>query len=176
MPEYFHNSTYRSTFVKKMEYNIKKEQAVEMCQSFVSVVTGKCIERAAGQGERVEVSVIQPHLVELSRRISIHFTKDGDANINIAPLKKDSSGGNNLWQFIEEYLPDYYHRDDVLHLDIYSRYIDNEEVDESDLQWIYQDFGSDKKKVEEEIDRLEKQFAYEALMNWLESHEPDSWK
>ena len=176
MPEYFCNSTCRSTFVEKMEYNIKKEQAVEMCQSFVSVVTGKSIERAAGQGERVEVSVIQPHLVELSRRISIRFTKDGDANINIAPLKKDSSGGNNLWQFIEEYLPDYYHRDDVLHLDIYSRYIDNEEVDESDLQWIYQDFGSDKEKVEEEIDRLEKQFAYEALMNWLESHEPDSWK
>ena len=176
MPENFSNSTCRSTFVEKMEYNIKKEQAVEMCQSFVSVVTGKCIERAAGHGERVEVSVIQPHLVELSRRISIRFTKDGDANINIAPLKKNSSSRNNLWQFIEEYLPDYYHRDDVLHLDIYSRYIDNEEVDESDLQWIYQDFGSDKEKVEEEIDRLEKQFAYEALMNWLESHEPDSWK
>lgn len=90
-----------------------------MCQSFVSVVTGKCIEKAAEQGERVDVSVIQPHLVELSRHISIRFTKDGDANINIAPLKKDSSSGNNLWQFLEEYLPDYYHRDDVLHLDIY---------------------------------------------------------
>ena len=64
-----------------MEYNIKKEQAVEMCQSFVSVVTGKCIEKAAEQGERVEVSVIQPHLVDLSRHISIRFTKDGDANI-----------------------------------------------------------------------------------------------
>ena len=150
MPENFNNSTCRSTFAEKMEYNIKKEQAVEMCQSFVSVVTGKCIERAAEQGERVEVS-------------------------NISPLKKDTSCGSNLQQFIEEYLPDYYHRDDVLHLDIYTRFIDNEEVDESDLQWIYQDFGSDKKKVEEEIDRLEKQFAYEALMNWLESHEPDSW-
>jgi hypothetical protein len=69
-----------------MEYNIKKEQAVEMCQSFVSVVTGKCIERAAEQGEQVEVSVIQPHLAELSRRISIRFTKDGDANISIVPL------------------------------------------------------------------------------------------
>ena len=175
MPENFCKSTCRSTFAEKMEYNIKKEQAVEMCQSFISVVTGKCIERAAEQGERVEVSVIQPHLVDLSRHISIRFTKDGDANINIAPLKKESSSGSNLWQFIEEYLPDYYHRDDVLHSDIYSRYIDNEEVDESDLQWIYQDFGSDKKKIEEELDRLEKQFAYEALMNWLENHEPNSW-
>ena len=175
MPENFCNSTCRSTFAEKMEYNIKKEQAVEMCQSFVSVVTGKCIERAAEQGERVEVSVIQPHLAELSRRISIQFTKDGDANINITPLKNYFASGN-LQQFIEEYLPDYYHRDDVLHLDIYSKYIDNEEMDESDLQWIYQDFGSDKEKVKEEIDRLEKEFAYEALLNWLESHEPDSWK
>ncbi len=176
MPDFFDNSPCRSIFAEKMEYNIKKEQAVEMCQSFVSVVTGKCIERAAEQGERVEVSVIQPHLAELSRRISIRFTKDGDANINVAPLMKDSNSGSNLQQFIEEYLPDYYHRDDVLHLDIYSRYIDNEEMDENDLQWIYQDFGSDKKKVKEEIDRLEMRFAYDALMNWLESHEPDSWK
>ena len=175
MPEYFVCLSCRSTFAEKMEYNIKKEQAVEMCQSFISVVTGKCIERAAEQGERVEVSVIHPHLAELNRRISIQFAKDGDANINIAPLKKDTRGGSNLQQFIEEYLPDYYHRDDVLHLDIYSRYIDNEEVNENDLQWIYQDFGSDKKKVEEEINRLEMQFAYEALMNWLESHEPESW-
>ena len=175
MPEYFLYRLCRSIFAEKMEYNIKKEQAVEMCQSFVSVVTGKCMEKAAEQGERVEVSVIQPHLAELSRRISIQFAKDGDANINIGPLKKDSRSGSNLQQFIEEYLPDYYHRDDVLHLDIYSRFIDNEEVNEDDLQWIYQDFGSDKKKVEEEIDRLEMQFAYEALMNWLESHEPESW-
>ena len=175
MPDYFDNTLCRSTFAEKMEYNIKKEQAIEMCQSFVSVVTGKCIERAAEQGERVEVSVIQPHLADLSRHISIRFTKDGDANINIVPLKKDSSSGSNLQQFIEKYLPDYDHRDDVLHLDIYSRYIDNEELDDNDLQWIYQDFGSDKEKVEEEIERLETQFAYEALLNWLESHEPDSW-
>ena len=90
----------RSTFAKKMEYNIKKEQAVEMCQSFVSVVTDKCIERAAGQGERVEVSVIQPHHAELSRRISIHFSKDGDANINIGSFGKKSYETNNLELFI----------------------------------------------------------------------------
>ena len=160
---------------KKMEYNIKKEQAVEMCQSFVSVVTGKCIERAAEQGERVEVSVIQPHLEELSRRISIRFTKDGDANINIAPLKMDYTK-SNLWQFIEEYLPDYYHRDEVLRSDILCRYLDKEDVDESDLQWIFQEFGSDKTKVQDALERLDMELAYEALLNWLESHEPDSWQ
>ena len=158
-----------------MEYKIKKEQAVEMCQSFVSVVTGKCIERAAEQGERVEVSVIQPHIADLSRRISIGFTKDGDANINIAPLKKKSNNENNLWQFIEEFLPDYYHRDDVLRSDILCRYIDNEEVDECDLQWIYHEFGSDKRKVQDALKHLDMELAYEALINWLEDHEPESW-
>ena len=86
MPDFFDNSPCRSTFAEKMEYNIKKEQAVEMCQSFISVVTGKCIERAAEQGERVEVSVIQPHLVDLSRHISIRFTKDAMQTLTLVPL------------------------------------------------------------------------------------------
>ena len=72
-------------------------------------------------------------------------------------------------------MPDYYHRDDILHFDIYSRYIDNEDIDESDLKWIYKDFGSEKQKVEDELDQMEKQFAYDALLNWLENHDPATW-
>ena len=153
-----------------------KEQAIDMCQSFVTVVATKIIEKAAEQGERVEISVLSPHKAELGRRINIQFTKSGDANINIVPLKSFLRSGDHLEEFIEQYLPDYYHRDDVLHADIYSRYLHNEEVDESDLKWIHQDFGFDTDKVEKELDRLEKRFAYEALLNWLESHSPDSWK
>ena len=175
MPDFFDNSPCRSTFAEKMEYNIKKEQAVEMCQSFVSVVTGKCIERAAEQGERVEVCVIKPHLVDLSRHISIRFTKDGDANIIIGPFEKRSYKTNNLELFIEKFLPDYYHDDDVLRSDILCRYLDNEDVDESDLQWIYREFGSDKAKVQDALERLDMELAYEALLNWLEGHEPESW-
>ena len=81
----------------------------------------------------------------------------------------------NVWVFIEKFLPDYYHRDDVLHFDIYSRYLDNEDVCESDLQWIYEDFGSDKEKVKETINQMEREFAYEALTSWLEDHGPESW-
>ena len=176
MPEFFDNSPCRSTFAEKMEYNIKKEQAVEMCQSFVSVVTDKCIEKAAEQGERVEVSVIQPHLTELSRRISIRFTKDGDANIIIGPFEKRSYKTNNLELFIEKFLPDYYHDDDVLRSDILCRYLDNEDVDESDLQWIYREFGSDKAKVQDALERLDMELAHEALLNWLENHSPETWK
>ena len=67
------------------------------------------------------------------------------------------------------------HRDDILHFDIYSRYVDNEDLCESDLQWIYNDFGSDKGKVREVIDQMEKEFAYEALASWLQDHGPESW-
>lgn len=153
-----------------------KEQAIDMAQSFVSVVATKIIEKAAEQGERVEISVLAPHDAELGRRIAIQFNKGGDANINIVPLNSILKSGDNLDTFIGEYLPDYYHLDDVLHADIYSRYLNNEEVDESDLKWIHQDFGSDTDEVEKELDRLEKRFAYEALLNWLESHGPESWK
>jgi hypothetical protein len=42
------------------------------------------------------------------------------------------------WSFIEKYLPDYSGRDDILHSDILTRYLDGEEVCESDLDWIAQ--------------------------------------
>ena len=40
------------------------------------------------------------------------------------------------WPFIEKYLPDVSSRDDVLHSDILTRYLDGEEVWEGDLPWI----------------------------------------
>lgn len=42
-----------------------------------------------------------------------------------------------------------------LHHDIYSRYVDNEELSDGDLQWIYADFGSDKSKVKEALKEME---------------------
>jgi hypothetical protein len=44
----------------------------------------------------------------------------------------------SYWPFIEQYLPDYSSRDDVLHSDILTRYLDGEEVSEEDLPWIAQ--------------------------------------
>lgn len=38
--------------------------------------------------------------------------------------------------FIEKYLPDVSSRDDVLHANILTRYLDGEEVWEGDLPWI----------------------------------------
>jgi len=46
------------------------------------------------------------------------------------------------WDFIEQYLPKYSSRNDVLESDILQRYIDNEDVLVSDMKWI-KEIGSD---------------------------------
>lgn len=74
----------------------------------------------------------------------------------------------NTWRFIEEYLPNYSSRDDVLWDDILFRYIEGEHVCEDDLKWIERTFHNDKTLVKEELVRLESQFMLEALRAYYE--------
>ena len=46
---------------------------------------------------------------------------------------------NNIWEFIEENHPNYSSSDEVLHSDIYQRFIDGEEVYPEDLEMIKED-------------------------------------
>ena len=71
---------------------------------------------------------------------------------------------DGFWRFIEEHLPNYYSRDEVLRSDILLRFVNDEEVCENDLIWITEEFKSDKTLVKEEIIRLEALFAKEALI------------
>lgn len=73
---------------------------------------------------------------------------------------------SNLWNFICANLPNYYRRDDVLRSDILRRYIDDEYVAESDLQWIDEYYGSDRNPVTKALLELEKGFVSEALENY----------
>lgn len=68
-----------------------------------------------------------------------------------------------MWRFIEEYLPNYSSRDDVLQDDILFRFIDGDEVSEEDLKWIEDEFENDKNLVKEELVRLETHFISESL-------------
>lgn len=159
-----------------MEYKLKQTEAVDMCQRILSVIIGKYIDQIVeAKNDKIELSVIRPHSEDVGMKIVIEVSKNGDTSIRGMPLKIAKTVRGDLWAFIETYLPDYYHRDDILQFDIYSRYVDNEDVCESDLQWIYDDFGSDKEKVQQTIDQMEKEFAYEALTNWLVDHAPESW-
>ena len=77
--------------------------------------------------------------------------------------KIDNRDTDCLWNFIEEYLPNYSSRDDVLCDDILFRFISNDEVCKEDLVWIANDFNSDKNLVKKELVRLETKFIEEAL-------------
>lgn len=159
-----------------MENKLKQAEAADMCQSIISVIVGKYINQIIeAKNDKIEFSVIRPYSVDAGMKIVIEVSENGDSYIKGMQLKTTKPGRGDLWTFIEKNLPDYYHRDDILHFDIYSRYVDNEDVCDSDLQWIYNDFGPNKGKVQETIDKMEKEFAYEALMNWLENHGQESW-
>ena len=175
MPVYLESSEPRSTFAEKMEYRFKQAEAADMCQRIISVIAGKYIEHLLENHERLELSIIQPHTEDFGKKIVIEVSKNADATIKAMPLSSIKHGEGDVWAFIEKFLPDYYHRDDILHYDIYSRYIDNEDLAEGDADWIYADFGSDKEKVKDTIDQMEKEFAYEALASWLETHGAESW-
>lgn len=53
-----------------------------------------------------------------------------------------SYGEYDEWNFIEDNLPNYHQRDDVLYNDIVSRYVNGEELDEGDLAQMKADFPS----------------------------------
>jgi len=69
------------------------------------------------------------------------------------------------WPFIEKYLPDVSSRDDVLHADILTRYLDGEEVLEQDLRWI-EELGTRDDIVAELID-VDSHLFKEALEAYL---------
>lgn len=158
-----------------MKYRFKQAEAADMCQRIISVIAGKYIEKLLDNNGKLELSIIQPHTEDSGKKIVIEVLKDADATIKAMSLSSVKYGKSDVWPFIERFLPDYYHRDDVLHYDIYSRYIDHEDLAEGDAEWIYADFGSDREKVKETIDQMEKEFAYEALASWLETHGPECW-
>ena len=177
MPDYLLARNYLRNFAEKtMEYKLKQAEAADMCQSIISVIVGKYIDRIVeAKNDKIELSVMRPHSKDAGMKIVIEVSKDGDTSIKGIPLNSIKYGESDVWTFIEKNLPDYYHRNDILQFDIYSRYVDNEDVCDSDLIWIYKNFGSDKGKVQETIDKMEKEFAYEALTSWLEEHGPECW-
>ncbi len=177
MPEYLLARKDGRIFAeKKMEYKLKQAEAADMCQRIISVIVGKYIDQIVeAKNDKIELSVIRPHSEDAGMKIVVEVSKDGDISIKGVPLNVIKHGEGDVWRFIEKHLPDYYHRDDILHHDIYSRFINNEDLAEGDAEWIYADFGSDKEKVKETINQMEKEFAYEALASWLEDYGPDSW-
>ena len=66
------------------------------------------------------------------------------------------------WRFIEEHLPNYYGRDDVLEDDILLRYLEGDDVAEEDIARIAADFGGDREAVRQYHTQLEARLYREA--------------
>ena len=74
-----------------------------------------------------------------------------------------STNKYGYWDTVAEYLPHYHTRNDVLLSDILVRYIDDEEVCESDLKMIESEYGTDKQAVKEALFRLDSRLIIEAM-------------
>ena len=66
------------------------------------------------------------------------------------------------WNFISDNLPNYHQRDDVLYNDIVSRYVNGEEIDESDMELMKSRFNS-VEEAEEWLDNDCKRLFIEAV-------------
>lgn len=151
-----------------MENNLKQAVVADMYQHVISEIVENYIDQIFETNNvKLELSIKRLYSEDTKENIMVEISKDGDSSVNGVLLKTVKLGRSDLWNFIVTNLPNYYHRDDILQFDIYSRYLENEDVCESDLQLIYNDFGSEKWKVKETIYKMEKAFAYEALMSWL---------
>lgn len=76
----------------------------------------------------------------------------------------------NYWTFIENYLPNYSSRGDVLWSDILMRYIDNEEVAKEDLKRIKEEIGLNKQTVVQELKRIDQLLFAESLNAYFAQH------
>lgn len=75
------------------------------------------------------------------------------------------------WRFIEEYLPRYYSREDVLLSDILLRYLENEDITEEDSRIIEECFHADKQKVLLQLTELENKLMTEAMGNYEQKNQ-----
>ena len=70
---------------------------------------------------------------------------------------------SELWSFIGEYLPNYYTRKDVLKSGLLFRFLEGDEISESDIEWIKEEYDGDIQRIRQECQRLDTLFFTESL-------------
>ena len=74
------------------------------------------------------------------------------------------------WNFIEENLPNYHRRDDILYNDIVCRYVNGEDIDAQDLEMMKSHFKS-VEEAEKWLDSDYKRLFLEAVEAAYDSHQ-----
>lgn len=77
----------------------------------------------------------------------------------------------DYWEVVESYLPNYHSRDDVLYLDICSRYVNGEDLDESDKKMIEADF-KDETEIWDFISKEEQKLFDESMKAMYDELKP----
>ena len=73
------------------------------------------------------------------------------------------------WKFIEENLPNYHQRNDILYNDIVCRYVNGEEIDAQDLEMMKRHFKT-VKDAEKWLDRDYRRLFFETIHHVYDSH------
>lgn len=87
------------------------------------------------------------------------------ADYNIVQVENKISFEDVMQDFIEQYHPNY-NCDEILLVDILSRYLDNEELSDDDLAYIHDNFKN-VVEVSNELTRLEMKVFQEAYENYI---------
>ena len=74
-------------------------------------------------------------------------------------MKKEIALPVNYGCIIEVFLPNYYHRDEVLVSDILYRYIEGEEVSDEDMEWL----PGSKEEAKQVLEKLDKKLFVESV-------------
>lgn len=69
----------------------------------------------------------------------------------------------SYWDFISEYLPNCYTRDDVLLSDILFRYLDGDDLEPEDAEMIEKEYHNDREEVRKVLLKLDKSLMAEAM-------------
>ena len=72
-------------------------------------------------------------------------------------------GEYDTWEFIEDNLPNYHQRDDVLHNDLVSRFVNCEDMEEADYKMVHEEFEGNILAAEDWLDKDIKRLFLEAV-------------
>ena len=90
-------------------------------------------------------------------------SKVDTTKMSVSEIMAALDSEKDVWNFIETFLPDYHHRDDVMFNDIVSRFVNHEEIEDDDYGLMESFFGLDHDQAERWLEDDTKRLFLEAV-------------